>query len=250
MSNLIPFKKTDAVIGVDENAVDLIYNFLNEPGLSTLSHLALGGTLPVKDFVLKIGSFAKQFWFCYDASQKQPHKQVFLAIENSNHCWPPDRKPADYPTSPENEKLFKPTTPFAFDDKNYNRKDKDQVSDFIINHIDPNKSSVSIKRADVKKFGAAMVKAFGGKKENRGYLYYPIAYFQNYDPITHVCHIDEFMKQPNIEYVRYYFGLDKSRKHKPNRIRILLFPVAGHQKSISKFDGTTDVLEKSVPPYN
>jgi hypothetical protein len=251
MSNLIPYKNLLAAAGggSNESALDLIYNFLNEPGLKGMSELALGGTFPLKDFQLATGSFGKTFWFCYDRSQKKPAQRIFLALEDSHKGWSRKMTVKEIPGKPENKVLRRPALTFAFDDKNFNRTDKASVDLFIQSHVDANHSSKSIGAADVQKFGKALVSAFGGKAKGKGYCYYPLAHFENFEPESRETHIDNFLSQGEIHYVRYYFGLDVSKKHGPNRIRIVVFPVAAERKMLLTADGGGgQILEKSVPP--
>jgi len=231
----------------NDTMLDLIYNFLNEPALRGLSDLAIGGTLPLSNFQLGNGSCAKQFWYCLDESQNSLNKKAFLAIEDSVNEWPRDRKESEIPTTPESELLYRPATSFTFDDSNFDRTDIAQVDQFIQQYKDTNLHTDAIRRSDVKNFGKAFVENFGGKKENREFCYYPLAYFENFTPETGQYVIDDFMKLGDIEYVRYHFGLETSEGHGANRIRVILFPVG---KDLTKLStgGTNNVMQMSWPP--
>ena len=184
----MPYKKlmpADKKSNGNETAIDLIYNFLNEPALRGLSDLAIGGTFPLSDFQLGKGSCAKQFWYCYDSSQAHP--QVYVAIEDSKHEWPRNRKSSEIPTTPETSVLHRPVTPFTFDDQNFDRTDIAQLDRFIHQHKDGNQETKAINCVDVKSFGDAFLEKFGGKKENREFCYYPLAYFENFTPETGQC---------------------------------------------------------------
>lgn len=254
MSKLIPHKSRDsAAQGGGENALDLIYNFLNEPALAGMSKLAVGGTFPIKDFKLAKGCFGKQFWFCYDAGQKRATQRVFLAIENSWKGWSRKMTLKDLPKFPESDKLQKPSAPFAFDDQTYDRTDRESIDRFIHAHIDGPKSSKVISSKDVQKLSKAFVAAFGGKGKKE-YCSIPLGHLENFEPESGTRHIDEFIGQGDIQYVRYFFGLDKTRSHKVNRIRVVLFPV-GSQKTklmLTSSGSTMQALENTwpPPPYN
>jgi hypothetical protein len=252
MSKLIPHKKlaTAKGAGGSETALELIYNFLNEPALKELSTLSIGGTFPMKDFQLKKGCYAKQFWFCYDANQKNPQQRIFLALENSWKGWPRNMTLKDLPKAPESATLQKPAAPFAFDDKKFDRKSIDSIDEFIHSHIDGSQTSRSVKKADVQVFSKAFVTTFGGKAPQKEYCKYPLGHMENFDPDLKICHIDEFLKQGEIHYVRYFFGLDKSRGHKVNRIRIVLFPVGPERMKLrlTSAGTTADALESNWPP--
>ncbi len=254
MSKLIPHKSRDsAAQGSGETALDLIYNFLNEPSLSKMSQLAIGGTFPIKDFALAKGAFGKQFWFCFDSAQKKSTQRVFLALENSWKGWSRKMTLKDVPRVPESEKLLRPTAPFSFDDENYDRTDRNSVDRFIHAHIDGPTSSKSITRSEVQKLSKAFVSAFGGngKKE---FCSIPLAHLENFEPESKTLHIDEFLGQGESKYVRYFFGLDKSRAHKVNRIRVVLFPIGSEKTKMKLTLSGTDVsaLENTwpPPPYN
>jgi len=249
MSRLMPYKKlmpADKKSTGNETAIDLIYNFLNEPALRGLSDLAIGGTFPLSNFQLGKGSCAKQFWYCYDRSQTQ--QEVYLAIEDSPKEWPRNRKAKEIPTAPESEILHRPTTSITFDDLNFDRTDIAQIDQFIQHHKDKNQSSRAISRAEVKNFGEIFITQFGGKKENKEFCYYPMAYFENFVPETGQWVIDDFLKIGNIQYVRYYFGLETSEGHGANRIRVVLFPIGYDRKRIQRAGVTNDVLQWSWPP--
>jgi hypothetical protein len=231
----------------NETMIDLIFNFLNEPALKGLSNLAIGGTFPLSNFQLGEGCCAKQFWYCFD--QTPTKEKVFLALENSKSEWPRDRKPSEIPTVTESENLYKPLSSFTFDDGNFDRTDITQVDQFIQQHKDENQFAEAVSRGDVKKFGKAFIKNFGGKKENREFCYYPLAYFENFTPETGQYVIDDFMKLGDIHYVRYYFGLETSKGHGANRIRVILFPVSKELTRIQSFKRTNDALQMSWPPY-
>lgn len=249
MSKLIPHKSRDSAAQGSETALDLIYNFLNEPALSEMSKLAAGGTFPIKDFHLAKGAFGKQFWFCYDASQKKSSQRVFLALESSWKGWSRKMKLKDLPTVPESEKLLKPAAPFEFDDKNYDRTDRDSVDRFIHAHIDGPKSSKAIGRKDVQKLSKAFVSAFGGKGKKE-YCSIPLAHLENFEPESKKLHIDDFLGQGDAQYVRYFFGLDKTKAHKVNRIRVVLFPVGAEKQKLklTASGSTVSALEESWPP--
>jgi len=252
MSQLMPYKKlmpAEKKSTGNETVIDLIYNFLNEPSLRKLSALSIGGTFPVSDFVLGKGCFAKQFWYCYDKSQPSAQQQAFLAIEDSWNGWPRNRKESEVPTTPESEILQRPVTPFTFDDENFDRTDITQVDQFIQQHKDVNRLTQPISRAEVKAFGKAFIENFGGKEENKEFCYYPFAYFENFTPETRQCVIDDFMKLGDIQYVRYYFGLDTSKDHGANRIRVVLFPIAKDQTRIQKHGVQNDLIQWSWPPF-
>jgi hypothetical protein len=245
----MPYKKlmpADNKSTGNETAIDLIYNFLNEPALRGLSDLAMGGTFPLSYFQLGNGSCAKQFWYCYDKSRTQ--QEVYLAIEDSPNEWPRNRKAAEIPTTPESEILHRPTTSFTFDDLNFDRTDIAQVDQFIQHHKDENQSSRTISRAEVKNFGETFIAQFGGKKEEKEFCYYPMAYFENFVPETGQRVIDDFLKIGNIHYVRYYFGLETAKGHGANRIRVVLFPVGKEQVRVQAVGGSNDVLQFSWPP--
>jgi len=249
MSQLMPYKRlipADKKSTGNETAIDLIYNFLNEPALRGLSDLAIGGTFPLSSFQLGKESCAKQFWYCYDHSQAQP--EVYLAVEDSKQEWPRNRKPSEIPTTPEANTLQRPVTPFTFDDQNFDRTDIAQVDRFLQQHKDGNRITKAINCADVKSFGNAFLENFGGKKENREFCYYPIAYFENFTPETSQYVIDDFLKIGDIHHVRYYFGLETSKGHGANRIRVVLFPIGKEQTRLQGKGGVNDVLQWSWPP--
>jgi hypothetical protein len=251
MSKLMPYKKllpAEKKSTGNETVIDLIYNFLNEPSLRALSNLSIGGTFPVSDFLLGKGCYAKQFWYCYDKNQPTPQQQVFLAIEDSWNGWPRNRKESEIPTTPESETLRKPLMPFTFDDKNFDRTDITQVDRFIQQHKNGNQLTQAISRNEVKQFGKAFIENFGGKEENKEFCYYPLAYFENFTPETRQCVIDDFMKLGDVHYVRYYFGLDTSKGHRPNRIRVVLFPVGKDQRRLVGTSGVNNIIQQSWPP--
>ncbi len=250
MSKLMPYKKlmpADKKSTGNETAIDLIYNFLNEPALRGLSDLAIGGTFPLSNFQLGKGCYAKQFWYCYDR-KASPKQKVFLAIEDSWNNWPRNRRESEIPTTPESDILHRPATPFTFDDQNFDRADITQVDEFIRQHKDGNHLTHAITRAEVKDFGKAFMQNFGGKVENREFCYYPLAHFENFTPETRQCVIDDFLKIGDVHFVRYYFGLETAKDHGPNRIRVVLFPVGKEQTRIQGIGGSNDTLQFSWPP--
>jgi len=246
MSKLIPYSsRTTANYGnrAGETALGLVYNFLNEPQLRKMSDLSIGGTFPAKHFNLNPKCYAKQFWYCFDkGGSKVP--QVFLALEDSWRGWPRNMTEKQIPSSPESKTLVKPTSPFAFDDGHYDRRNIADVNDFIQNHEDAPKTVAKVSDKEVVKYGKNFVAAFGGK--DKKYCRYPLGYFENFELETKRLYIDEFMNQGEVSYVRYYFGLDKS--YRTNKIRIVLFPVSANMKPLSLNAGAVGMLEESWPP--
>jgi hypothetical protein len=235
-----------------ENAVSLVFNFLNESALTELSNIAIGGTFPISEFKLSPGYLAKQFWFCYNSVEKDSNRKFFLAIENSSKSWPRNMKEENVPANPENTLLFKPTSTFKFEG-NYTRTVYAEVKAFMENFVDPNKNLTQISSKVVRKYAWSFAALF--EENSRGFCEYPLAYFENYDPINKTCFIDEFIAQcsAEIKHVRYFFGLDDTNTYHPNRIRIILCPVGADGKIILKKDSKdkdtdTFMLQHSWPP--
>ena len=249
MSKIIPYSSRAATVeggSPGETALDLVYNFLNEPALRSLSNLSIGGTFPEHHFKLNPSCYAKQFWFCYSKSNSKPQQRVFLALEDSWKGWPRNRMEKEIPSSPESKSLVRPSAPFIFDDRRYDRKNKAHVSDFIQHQTDAPKTVTKITSKEVTKYARNFVSAFGGTKKK--YCRYPLGYFENFELETKRLYIDEFMNQGDVAYVRYYFGLNKS--YRTNKIRIVLFPVSASKKamSLNTLDSTGGMLEESWPP--
>lgn len=249
MSDLITYQKIPGASvrgGRDApTALDLIYNYLNEPGLSTMSTLTLGGTFSREVFKLSKIAFGKQFWYCYD----RRNKKVFLSLEDAYYGWSRKMTVRQIASAPDNKELFRPATTFRFDDKNYNRKSKTDVDRFMRNHVDPPRASRKIKATEVVRFGKELVRTFGGKRSRKEYCYYPLGYFENFQLETKRCILDEFLAQGNFKYIRYFLGLDKSPGHKANRIRIILLPVENRGKIHPIiFEGGGSGTETSWPP--
>src|SRR5579859_3134308 len=246
MSKLIPYSSRTAASkgSAGETALGLVYNFLNEPQLRKMSDLSIGGTFPTAYFKLNPKCFAKQFWYCYAGGSLKPQQRVFLALEDSWKGWPRNMTEKQIPSSPEAKILVRPSAPFAFDDRRYDRKNIADVSDFIQNHEDAPKAAAKITDKEVVKYSRSFVSTFGGIKKK--YCRYPLGYFENFELETKRLYIDEFMNQGEVAYVRYYFGLDKS--YRTNKIRIVLFPVSANMKPLSLNAGAVGMLEESWPP--
>jgi hypothetical protein len=208
------------------SAVRLITNFLISKETDKFSNLSLGGTFPLRDFELKSSYLAKQFWICYNENAPIQEK-FFLAMEDSSRSWKRDIKVEDVPITPENTSLLRPKSTFTFDSTF--PKTEDGVKEFITKFTDPNLNLIPILNKEIRKYAWSFASQFG--ENASGLCEYPLAYFENYDPVEKVCHIDNFLEQcadssgNDIRYVRYFFGLDESKKYIPNRIRIILFPV-------------------------
>lgn len=254
MSQLIPF---DSDGEVQNDAVRLVFNFLNDPALKKISDHSIGGTFPLTEFRPGKGSVGKKFWYCYYAHAVAPNPVLFLAAEDSAKNWPRNLKPEDYPHHPEQAKLVRPKTTFAFDDAKYNRKKISDVKKFIQEHADSAKGVAPISGSEVRKHAWAFASLFGDNKQ--GYCEHPFAHFENYKLETERHMIKEFIEQcgPEIKNVKYFFGLDNTKKANgtyqfaPNRIRVVLFPSDRAKKHIHtkhKSIMLTEDLERSFPP--
>lgn len=230
-------------------AIDLIGNFLNspDPQIVKLAALSGGGTFPIEAFELKSGFLAKQFWICFDDNSTD--RKLFLAVEDSDKSWPRTMKPSEVPLTPQSETLLIPSSTFQI-----SKIKPTDIEDFIRNATHKSTSD-TINAKEVRKYAWAFAARFGENTSN--YCEYPLAYFENYDPVDKVCYIDDFLKQggtPNaIKYIKYFFGLDNTDKYGGNRIRVILAPADKDGKFIEKVPGTmpavdTFLLQHSWPP--
>ncbi|HCW08641.1 MAG TPA: hypothetical protein DGG95_14880 [Cytophagales bacterium] len=249
MSDLISYQKIPGAPAQGGRgappALDLIYNYLNEPGLRGMSDLTLGGTFPTEIFRLSKIAFGKQFWYCYD----RKNEKVFLALEDAYYGWSRKMTVKQIPSLPDNDVLHRSGITFAFDDKHYDRTNKTDVDRFMRSHVDPPRASRTINSRDVVRLGKEFVKTFGGKQRRKEYCYYPLGYFENFQLETKRCILDEFLAQGKFKYIRYFFGLDKTPGHKANRMRIILFPVDNKSKVHPIiFGGGGSGSQASFPP--
>jgi hypothetical protein len=245
MSKIIPYSAREAArkgSKFTETALGLVYDFLNEPRLRKLSDQAIGGTFPVRHFKLNPKCYAKQFWFCHDKGHRD---SVFLAMEDSWRGWPRNMTEREIPRVPEASELVRPSASIIFDDKKYDRRNISEVSAFILDQKDSNKPVKKVSKDEVIQYSRNFVRAFGGKEKR--YCKYPLGYFENYELETERLYIKEFMEQGPIQYVRYFFGLDKT--YTTNRIRIVLFPIQSDRTVLRVSKGeVSGMLEASWPP--
>lgn len=238
-------------------AAQLIYNFLNELPLNGISNMSIGGTFPANDFFSFTQEFiATQLWFCFNPLDTGLHPELFLAVEKVKHAW----DPKNIPDTPANEFLQRPLNTFRFP-SNLDRTKLDVVKTFLMNHQDGNSPYMQdISRGFVKRYAGIYKSLFGDNAEN--YCKHPLGYFvaEGQEGGKSQPYFREFLKPDTneIKHVRYYFGyenrVDPEFDDKPNRIRIVLFPVDSNGKNIvvlpdpeNKIEASV-ILQKSFPP--
>lgn len=180
-------------------------------------------------------------WFCWNDFGVGPYPKFFLSFEQNDAY-----QKGDETYTPDMRKLRYPSESFTIP---YGTRD---VRQWLETHtIDPNalpnqyKDEI-IKRQDVMQF-ARNFKVFGPYDGDGTFNKYPFSFFEN----ETTNDVADFLRTPNLKYIRYYFGLDNSEYlKKSNRIRVILIAVNDKGQNIVTNDKTSPIvmLQHSWPP--
>ncbi len=232
-----------------QEAVKLVSNFVNELDPQK-NRIPLGGTIEKNSLYGKTRTLkfsrtlfkGNMAWMCWNEPPIGNYPKFFLAFEENDSYLDGAEVPF-----PDMTGLMMPSNVFGYNSEN--------VTDLLSNHfIDVQTTSYRDTLLDRDSEVLDLVQNFKehGPKDQKGQLYnkYPYGFFKNSSN-----DIVDFLNQPDIVYVRYYFGFDDVTQHhkETNRIRIILIGVDKDGKNITP-TGTrsarTDVvmLQKSWPP--
>lgn len=224
-----------------KDTVWLIYAFLKQKPLQEIArNEAIGGTIG-KDFfdgnkiVDYIGTMG---WFCRN-QENENFPKFFLAFETGNY------NPLNVPRVPQSDNLNFPNHTFVFESQY-------EVTEAGIYSMLENlqfkwKNDGQITKKEVKSFVKSKPRDIRGKKYNN----YRCNFFEN--SATVLNDIDEFLKNEEIEAIRYFYGYDDRdlNHYNSNRIRVILMGVDKDGKNILPVDTvkeTYSLLQNSWPP--
>lgn len=227
------------------HAVDLIYDFMNDPELKNIGQSwALGGTLPKDVFFTPTGNptHGINMWFCFN-NQDMDHPVFFMSVEKRDdfgHQFPNEPRPSD---------LVRPVDIFPYN----GTIDRKAIRKYLVNTPEANHdtarpiSQTAVKRY-AHKFDSLLSRHLDATGQRRCEV--PFSFFQNVNisfqgattPI-----LDAFVRQSGTTHVRYYFGYNPSEN--VNKIRVILFAVDENGKNIIAEDKNGGIIvQKSVPP--
>jgi hypothetical protein len=232
-----------------DEAVKLVSNFVKELNPKQ-NKIPLGGTIE-KDSLYgktKTLKFSRTLfkgnmaWMCWNEPSIGNYPKFFLAFEENDSYL--DGAEVPFPDMTE---LMMPSNIFGYNNE--------IITDLISDHfIDIHTTSYRDALIDRDSEVLDLVQNFkdnGPKDQNKQpYNKYPYGFFKN-----STNDIVDFLRQPDIAFVRYYFGFDDTTQYhkETNRIRIILIGVDKDGKNITPTGARatrTDVvmLQKSWPP--
>jgi hypothetical protein len=214
-------------IGFKE-ASRLVLNFLTQKRLVDYANKkSLGGIL-YKENLIKEGFeyFGLMAWFCWYVDIP------FLAFEQGK--FDPEN-----PSREPNGELFKSENLFLYNGGVFAQ----DVEDFIANPIDTSKLVPNTK---ISKIDA--IELLGGipsDRKGRIFNQYPFSFFENHTDRD----VEDFLKQDDLAFVKYYYGFDDSKPEFEisNRIRVILVGVNSKGNSILTGPDSI-ILQHSWPP--
>ncbi len=231
-------------------AISLVEAFVNQQELkSVATSKAMGGTINkislfgrpkiASIFKLKMAMLIQppelyngnMAWFCWNEFELNSLPSFFLAFEQNDSY---ETNPV--PRYPDMRELMMPMSSFSYNEEN--------VGYLLSNHqLDPSQyNDVVVPRRDVMQY----VQNFndrGPDDANGKFNKYPFAFFEN----EKSGDVQQFLNQPDIQFVRYYFGYD-AKFITSNRIRIILVPVDSNGQNIFNDKASTVILQHSWPP--
>jgi hypothetical protein len=237
-----------------QQAVDLVTPFVTEAPLRDIAAgISLGGTIHklsvfgaptivsyLANNKVRFADPPKWFngimaWFCWNDADPVTYPPFFLAFEQHDSY----RRDARTEHT-DMEYLMRPKSTFTFPGGN--------VRDFLTNHqIDVSEyDDAEITREEVWKLSANFFAKFPRNPINGEHFNpYPYGFFEN----KSLQDFKAFYMQPNVKFIRYYFGYDKSADcEKSNRIRLVLVAVDKDGKNLFNDNGGVWMLQHSWPP--
>lgn len=235
-----------------DEAIKLVKNFITDTTLSQVAKgKSLGGTInPLSIYGRpRITTITKSLevsflqpptlfngvmaWTCWNEYSIPGIPDFFLSFELNDSYLADARVPF-----PDMRELMRPSQVFAH---------KGEAADILLpNHqTDPTKIvDHVITRQEVMQY-CANYESKGPADATGPFNKYPYGFFEN----ESTNDVADFLAQPGIVFIRYYFGYDPSLTTS-NRIRLLLVPVDKDGKNI--FNDDVVMLQHSwpPPPYN
>ncbi|WP_020531940.1 hypothetical protein [Flexithrix dorotheae] len=241
---------------------DYVDEFIKIGGPSIVPNI-IGGTIK-KDLLIKQRDIAREkikilnesgpyeglvAWFCWELASNIRDTMFFLSFEVSDWII----LGSEELQRPDFKLLSRP-----FDIYRYNSDLDKDIEKLLVEH-GPERMQEAfpdlIERGDSNTEVGKVLKLRldfhnSGPKEPSGEKYNdtPFGVFEN----EKYNDVDDFLEQPNLEYIRYYFGYDKTKDQ--NKIRVILVGVDANKKNMVPRNDTEAkstgpyILQKSWPP--
>ncbi len=227
MNHLISFQKAET----------LVNSFVSDAILSQVAvNWALGGTIDKNHLQLPNPSTGVMAWFCLDQSTSGNYLPFFLAFEKfSNFTTNP------YPSQPANSNLYVAKSQFTY-------SPGEPVGDLLKTHKETlaNPISEDLKNTEVVDLTNSFKQNFPMDSNNEKFNEEPLAFFNNDKPSNGgASEWDQFIGQPNMAAIRYYFGYDATEPI--NKIRVIMVGVNSEGANMISDTATDLIIEKGLP---
>jgi hypothetical protein len=233
-----------------QTAISLIDAFVSHPELKSVAAVkAMGGTINTISlfgrpkiesiFKTRMAMFVQppelyngnMAWFCWNDFGITKYPPFFLAFETNDSY-----ETTALPRYPDMRELMVSQNTFAHSGQNVG---------YLLGNHQINTSSytdIVIPRQEVMQFVQNFTDRGPGDASGK-FNKYPFAFFEN----EKSSDVKNFLEQPGISFVRYYFGYD-ARYSASNRLRVVLVPVDAQGKNIFNDSPSTVMLQHSWPP--
>jgi len=227
MNHLISFQKAET----------LVNRFVSDAVLSQVAvNWALGGTIDKNHLQLPNPPTGVMAWFCLDQSTSGNYLPFFLAFEKfSNFSTNP------YPSQPANSNLYAAKSQFTY-------SPGEPVGDLLRTHKETlaNPISEDLKNAEVIDLTNSFKQNFPMNSNNEKFNEEPLAFFSNEIPPGETSSDwDQFISQPNMAAIRYYFGYEPIETI--NKIRVIMVGVNSQGANMISGTEADLIIERGTP---
>jgi hypothetical protein len=170
-------------------------------------------------------------WFCWNDFEISDYPPFFLSFETNDSY---EINPT--PRYPDMRELMMPSNVFAYAGEN--------LGYLLANHMIDKTLYVDrvITRGEVMQLSQNFIDR--GPSDGHGkFNKYSFSFFENEKSND----VQNFLNQPGLEFIRYYFGFEP-KYEESNRIRIILVAVDENGRNIFNDDPATYILQHSWPP--
>lgn len=220
-----------------QTAKTLVNNFVSDSVLGQVAvNWALGGTVGKNHLQLPNQSTGVMAWFCLDQSASGNQLPFFLAFEKfSNFTTNP------YPSQPANSSLDVANSQFAY-------SPGQPVGTLLKTHKESLANPINqvVTSAEVVQFINSFNQNFPKDNNNEKFNKEPLAFFSNEIPPGETSSDwDQFISQPNLAAIRYYFGYDPTET--TNDIRIVMVGVNSQGENLLSGNSNDLIIERQIP---
>jgi len=224
------------------DAVTLVSNFVNNAVLGQIAtDKALGGTIDKNSFQNQVPvqgfESGKMAWFCWDENNEPAHHPFFLAFEQFDKF-----TDNPFPDEPEHDNLQIAAEQFTYSQGQDVAKMLQTQSQSLANPINKD-----ISKSDAIPFINYFGTSFPASSSNTPFNQESFCFINSEIPQgEEKSEWEEFVTQPDLVAIRYYFGLDESST--VNKIRIIYIGVdANGRNMISNDVNSALIINKGTP---